>query len=137
MRAGMARNLLPYYRKGKDRLSPTMRSLLEDGQKITAVDYLTALDWREALATASSNCSTGMMPSLHRPLREKRHRDWNDRKSHFQWPMDAVRCPAVTLPLMKGPKGMPVGVELVGRQGDDARLLRTARWLTDLIEKSA
>jgi Asp-tRNA(Asn)/Glu-tRNA(Gln) amidotransferase A subunit family amidase len=33
------------------------------------------------------------------------------------------------LPLLKGPKGLPVGVQLVGRQGDDARLLRTARWL--------
>ena len=37
--------------------------------------------------------------------------------------------PAVSLPLLQGPKGLPVGVQLVGRRGDDARLLRTARWL--------
>ncbi|MFO1349255.1 MAG: amidase family protein [Gammaproteobacteria bacterium] len=37
--------------------------------------------------------------------------------------------PAITLPLLQGPNGMPLGVQLVGARGDDARLLRTARWL--------
>ena len=37
--------------------------------------------------------------------------------------------PAITLPLMQGPNGLPLGAQLVGRRGDDARLLRTARWL--------
>ena len=36
MRAGMARNLEPYYRKGKDRLSPVLRGLLEEGKQIAA-----------------------------------------------------------------------------------------------------
>jgi Asp-tRNA(Asn)/Glu-tRNA(Gln) amidotransferase A subunit family amidase len=30
---------------------------------------------------------------------------------------------------MEGPNGLPLGVQLIGRRGDDARLLRTARWL--------
>ena len=37
--------------------------------------------------------------------------------------------PAVSLPLLKGEGGMPIGVQLVGACGDDARLLRTANWL--------
>ncbi|MFQ5924052.1 MAG: amidase family protein, partial [Anaerolineales bacterium] len=37
--------------------------------------------------------------------------------------------PAVTLPLMQGAHGMPMGAQLVAAKGDDARLLRTARWL--------
>jgi Asp-tRNA(Asn)/Glu-tRNA(Gln) amidotransferase A subunit family amidase len=37
--------------------------------------------------------------------------------------------PAVTLPLMQGANGLPLGVQLVGRRGYDARLLRSARWL--------
>jgi Asp-tRNA(Asn)/Glu-tRNA(Gln) amidotransferase A subunit family amidase len=37
--------------------------------------------------------------------------------------------PAVSLPLMTGANGLPLGVQIVGRCGDDARLLRTARWL--------
>ena len=37
--------------------------------------------------------------------------------------------PAITLPLLTAANGLPIGVQLVGRRGDDARLLRTARWL--------
>ncbi len=39
--------------------------------------------------------------------------------------------PAVTLPLLTTETGLPMGVQLVGRRGDDARLLRTARWLAN------
>ena len=45
--------------------------------------------------------------------------------------------PAITLPLMQGPAGMPLGVQLVGKRGDDARLLRTAAWLTAHLEEGA
>ena len=37
--------------------------------------------------------------------------------------------PAINLPLLHGPNGMPLGLQLVGPRGDDARLLRTANWL--------
>ena len=37
--------------------------------------------------------------------------------------------PAVTLPLLHADNGLPMGIQLVGKWGDDARLLRTARWL--------
>ena len=33
------------------------------------------------------------------------------------------------LPFLSGSNGLPLGVQLVSRRGDDARLLRTARWL--------
>ena len=41
--------------------------------------------------------------------------------------------PAVTLPLLSGMNGLPVGVQLVGRRNDDGRLLRTANWLVRQI----
>ena len=37
--------------------------------------------------------------------------------------------PAISLPLLTGEDGMPLGVQLVGAPGEDARLLRTASWL--------
>ncbi|MCU7864111.1 MAG: hypothetical protein KZQ92_09055, partial [Candidatus Thiodiazotropha sp. (ex Lucinoma borealis)] len=43
------------------------------------------------------------------------------------WSLTGV--PAITLPLLTGRRGLPVGVQLIGRRNDDARLLRTARWL--------
>ncbi|HTR83267.1 MAG TPA: amidase [Reyranella sp.] len=36
--------------------------------------------------------------------------------------------PCVTLPLTKGPKGLPVGIQFVGRQHEDDRLLAIAAW---------
>ncbi len=42
--------------------------------------------------------------------------------------------PAISLPLMQGPSGMPLGVQLVGQKGDDVRLMRTAAWLTSALE---
>jgi Asp-tRNA(Asn)/Glu-tRNA(Gln) amidotransferase A subunit family amidase len=36
--------------------------------------------------------------------------------------------PCVTVPAGTGPSGMPLGVQLVGLPGDDARTLAAARW---------
>jgi Asp-tRNA(Asn)/Glu-tRNA(Gln) amidotransferase A subunit family amidase len=41
--------------------------------------------------------------------------------------------PCVTLPLTKGPTGLPVGVQLVGRQHEDARLLDIAAWARSVL----
>lgn len=41
--------------------------------------------------------------------------------------------PAVTLPILKGAAGMPMGAQLVAPKGDDGRLLRTARWLVGAV----
>jgi Asp-tRNA(Asn)/Glu-tRNA(Gln) amidotransferase A subunit family amidase len=41
--------------------------------------------------------------------------------------------PALSLPLLTGEGGMPLGVQLVGPVGDDARLLRTAQWLVQKL----
>jgi Asp-tRNA(Asn)/Glu-tRNA(Gln) amidotransferase A subunit family amidase len=45
--------------------------------------------------------------------------------------------PALNLPIMKGDNGLPLGAQLVGPRGDDARLLRTARWLTRATNSEA
>mgnify|MGYP003542023678 CR=1 FL=1 len=39
--------------------------------------------------------------------------------------------PAISLPLLQGEDGMPMGAQLVGRKGHDARLLGVARWLVE------
>jgi len=44
--------------------------------------------------------------------------------------------PAVSLPLMQGANGLPLGVQLVGPRDGDARLLRTARWLVARVGAS-
>ena len=49
------------------------------------------------------------------------------------WTLAGLPC--VTLPLLVGETGLPIGVQLIGPAEKDDRLLRTARWLqTKLVE---
>jgi len=41
----------------------------------------------------------------------------------------ALHLPAISLPHGRGPAGMPLGLQLVGRPGDDPALLSAAAWL--------
>jgi Asp-tRNA(Asn)/Glu-tRNA(Gln) amidotransferase A subunit family amidase len=40
----------------------------------------------------------------------------------------AVHVPSVTLPVFKGPNGLPVGAQLIARHSDDRRLFAAAKW---------
>jgi Asp-tRNA(Asn)/Glu-tRNA(Gln) amidotransferase A subunit family amidase len=44
--------------------------------------------------------------------------------------------PALCLPLLTGENGLPIGVQLVGPAGEDARLLRAATALIDMLPKT-
>jgi Asp-tRNA(Asn)/Glu-tRNA(Gln) amidotransferase A subunit family amidase len=43
--------------------------------------------------------------------------------------------PAISVPLLEGANGLPLGVQLVGARDGDARLLRTARWLAESVTR--
>ena len=47
----------------------------------------------------------------------------------FQIVWTLLQVPCVTIPWSTGPNGLPVGVQLIGRKGDDNRVLRIAKWL--------
>jgi amidase len=42
--------------------------------------------------------------------------------------------PTVTLPVFKGPSGMPVGVQVLARRYDDRRLFAAARRIYELLK---
>ena len=42
------------------------------------------------------------------------------------WTM--LHVPAITLPIATGPRGLPFGIQLVGRRREDWRLLHVAEW---------
>ncbi len=47
----------------------------------------------------------------------------------FQELWTLLHTPAMSLPVYRGPNGLPVGIQLVGRRGEDLRLLQSARWI--------
>jgi amidase len=46
-------------------------------------------------------------------------------------PWTALQAPAVALPAGRGPRGLPVGVQLLAPKGSDDALLATAQWVAD------
>ena len=50
----------------------------------------------------------------------------------FNYPSSMLFAPAVTMPLL-GVGGLPVGVQVVGQQGEDARMTGIARWILENV----
>jgi len=134
MEADLARSFEREYFRGKDKLSAILKEMIERGQKVLAVDYNNAVsqmpvlnhaldkvfEWHDAILTpaASGEAPVGLA-STGSPI--------------FCTLWTLCGMPAITLPILQGSHGMPMGVQLVGARGDDARLLRTARWLVNLV----
>ena len=134
MEADLARSFEQEYERGKDRLSPILREMIERGRKVLAVDYNNALgripvlrhaldkifEWHDAIVTPAT---TGEAPvgleSTGSPI--------------FCTLWTLCGMPAITLPLLQGAARHADGRAAGGAKGDDARLLRTARWLANRI----
>ena len=135
MEAEMAANLEPLWRAGKDGLSERLRALIERGCETRAIDYQRAL--RAAPRAAESFDELFMerydaILTLPAPgTAPKGLGATGDPVFCVLWTL--LGMPAVSLPLMRGANGLPLGVQLVGRRGFDARLLRTARWLVERV----
>lgn len=130
MEVDMAHNLRRDYEKGADKLSEGLRALIERGRKVSAVDYLTATaaitPLNAALGDIFDRYDAILTPSAPGPAPRGLEATGNPA---FCTLWTYLGTPAVTLPLLSAESGLPMGVQLVGRRGDDARLLRTARWL--------
>src|SRR4029077_5440220 len=53
----------------------------------------------------------------------------------FNAPSSMLFAPVVTVPLMSV-GGMPVGVQLMGQQHEDARMTGLARWMTGALKRA-
>jgi Asp-tRNA(Asn)/Glu-tRNA(Gln) amidotransferase A subunit family amidase len=48
-----------------------------------------------------------------------------------------MHTPCVNVPSARGPNGMPLGMQAIGRIGDDGRTLACAAWLEARLKESA
>jgi Asp-tRNA(Asn)/Glu-tRNA(Gln) amidotransferase A subunit family amidase len=136
MAVEMAHNLHRDFEKGADKLSPVLRQIIERGRAYPAIDYTRAVAAADQLNTALdeifSEYDAILTPAA--PGEAPRGLDSTGNPA-FCTTWTYLGTPAITLPLMQGEHGMPMGVQLVGRRGNDARLLRTANWLVKTLEK--
>lgn len=132
----MAHNLHRDYEKGGNALSPVLRALIERGRKIPATDYMHALGARaplnEALDGVFDEYDAILTPAAPGPAPRGLDSTGNP---VFCTLWTYLGMPAVTLPLLTSENGLPMGVQLVGRRGNDARLLRTANWVVKAVAR--
>jgi Asp-tRNA(Asn)/Glu-tRNA(Gln) amidotransferase A subunit family amidase len=128
--AGIALHYGHYYERGRNALSTVMRETIDRGRAAKAVDYLGALDFRDRLLG-----DIGRLLGEHEVILtpaapgEAPEGIGSTGNPCFNTLWSLLGMPAISLPLLQGPKGLPVGVQLVARRGDDAALLRAAAWL--------
>jgi len=135
---GMARNLRRYYQRGATELAEATRAGIEEGGSITGVDYVSALEWREVLHSGLdeffSRYDAIVTPAVAGQAPQGLAATGSPAFC-LLWSLTGL--PTVTVPLLEGADGCPIGVQLVGRRGNDGRLMRTARWLVETITAGA
>jgi Asp-tRNA(Asn)/Glu-tRNA(Gln) amidotransferase A subunit family amidase len=136
MATEMAHNLGGIVDKGGETISKAMRDLIADGRKVTATQYLAAVAAAEPLRQGlnrlfEQECTAIITPAA--PGEAPKGTATGNPAFCTLWTY--VGLPAITVPLMTGEGGMPVGVQLIGPSGDDARLLRTARALVKQLSE--
>ena len=129
MYTDMAHNFGALVERGGEASSKQLRDLVAEGSRTNALRYLAARDnarryaaglneifkQYDAILTPSAPGVAPMGMATGNPV--------------FNTLWSLTGLPAVTLPLLSGEGGMPLGVQLIGEAGDDARLMRTANWL--------
>ena len=126
------------YAKTREALGARTRAAIEEGEGILARDYLAALDWADVLYAGLGEifdrCDAILCPAATGPAPEGLEFT-GDAIFNGLWTLTGT--PAVTVPAFTASNGLPMGVQLVGPRGGDARLLRTANWLHGWLSEAA
>jgi amidase len=125
-----ARNFRFEREEHRSSLSPVLLSMLDEGAAVSEVRYNEARDLaracRAALSGIFGSChvlitasATGEAPKgLESTGNPVMNRIWT-----------ALHTPCVTVPAADGPNGLPLGIQIVGRPGEDAQTLAAADWI--------
>jgi Asp-tRNA(Asn)/Glu-tRNA(Gln) amidotransferase A subunit family amidase len=134
MEAEMAHNLHRDYEQHGERLSKVLRQLIERGRQHKAVEHQNAVAAigriNQAIDPVFDEYDAIITPAAPGPAPQGLQATGNP---VFCTTWTYLGTPAVTLPLLTSGEGLPIGVQLVGRRDNDARLLRTASWLVNTL----
>jgi Asp-tRNA(Asn)/Glu-tRNA(Gln) amidotransferase A subunit family amidase len=134
MTADLAKNFAPYTDRGKDKISEILCGLIAEGLQVEAVDYNACIENRAALNTYIQGiCSEYDAIIAPAAIGEAPLGLDTTGNPIFCTLWTYLGVPAVSLPLLAGENGLPVGVQVVSSVDNDAHLLRSARWLAGKI----
>lgn len=123
------------YDNHQEKLSPQIIELIEEGMSIQREDYLlaqaTAQRAREEISTLFENWDVILAPAAPGEAPLGLNATGNPIFSRM-WNLLGV--PSLSLPAFKGENQLPVGIQVVGAQGEDTRLLQIAMWIEDKLK---
>jgi Asp-tRNA(Asn)/Glu-tRNA(Gln) amidotransferase A subunit family amidase len=131
----VAHNLADEFTRHPEKLSAALRERCEIGFAMAPAEYEAAIalgrECRARVGDAFGDCDVLVAPSA--PGEAPAGQPTGDPVMNQVWTL--LHVPCITVPAATGPKGLPVGVQIVGRIGDDARTLAAAQWIQGLLEK--
>lgn len=131
--AEMAKCYYRYSRDHQDALSSHIQNAITKGEATLARDYLAALDWKSVLCSGLDEiferCDVMLCPAA--PGEAPTPETTGDAIFNGIWTLTGH--PTLTIPVLTGSSGMPMGLQIIGRHGFEGRLLRTARWLVETM----
>lgn len=128
--AELAHELRHLHERGREAMSAELLALIDHGRALGAQRYLDArsarVRYREALAALLEEHDAIVTPAA--PGEAPLGLDATGSPAFCTlWTLTGL--PALSLPILTGPNGLPLGCQLVGGPGEDARLLPVAHWL--------
>ncbi len=135
MEADLAKSFATEYEESKADMSAILCEMIERGQQVTRSEYNASLETIESygsvldeifesydaiLTPATLGSAPAGLEATGSPV------------MNTIWTFCGT--PALNLPLLQSPAELPLGVQLVGERGDDARLFRSSRWLLNLLD---
>jgi len=135
MEADLARSFADEYRRGKEQLSDVLRDMIERGQQVSDADYQQALarmqDYNAFLSEVFEDYDAILTPATPGPAPAGIEATGSPVMNTI-WTFCGT--PAINLPILQNPEGLPMGVQVIGERNDDARLFRSTRWLLDVLQ---
>jgi len=135
MEADLARSFADEYRRGKEQLSDVLRDMIERGQQVSDADYQQALahmqDYNAFLSEVFEDYDAILTPATPGPAPAGIEATGSPVMNTI-WTFCGT--PAINLPILQSPEGLPMGVQVIGEKNDDARLFRSTRWLLDVLQ---
>jgi Asp-tRNA(Asn)/Glu-tRNA(Gln) amidotransferase A subunit family amidase len=130
MSAGFAQSLGDEIDAEGEAAAELLRATLRYGRGLAATDFVAALEKRNrllALAKAQLAPFDAVLTFASAGEAPLRAQGTGDPIFATLWSL--IGAPAYSLPLLSGPNGLPIGVQLVAAPGADLRLTRAAAWL--------
>jgi len=114
----------------RDLLSVKLIELIESGRATPTHEYVAALQLGRACAAAIDSLF-GSVDVLLAPSApgEAPKGISSTGDPIFNRPWHLLGCPVINLPFGRGEAGLPLGISVIGRPGDDARTFAAAAWI--------